>query len=409
MSSINECKKGLIFKLKDVSEELKDLTYENLDNNELLNAAWQELESKIENLPNINIKYIITHINDFTDDIGITFEFVGIIKKENFYQYQVPNFYYLENEICFLSDLTSQSEINNDVITSLILNHIEKISNMEEDEVLVFYKKDTNNSNCFKNKIALLNTLLFNLGISLNNEIITTRKNFLEPINNISNKNFHQYQESIEIYNEYLNTKDILWKFLLLYHILENFSYRQSISKTLRNSLSLNTRHLGKVYTSSRAEGEFITKAIKEFLNNIVDQDFFTDTDSILKLNSINNVKVLILDKCDDIVKNICIFLDKELKDIDNKKVSDKEFSNIVYMIRNCVVHNKETEWIHINSSLLKSKPDVKKFFELFLLPTMELIVRELILKENTIIDYPIDKPNYLLLWGDSPTSTQVV
>jgi hypothetical protein len=83
------------------------------------------------------------------------------------------------------------------------------------------------------------------------------------------------------------------------------------------------------------------------------------------------------------------------LQNIDGLNYSNA--SKLIYYFRNSIIHNKETEF-HITHTVLNNSSDLVKFFEDFLLPTLENIIYFLIFKENSIIDYP---KNYLLLYGE--------
>lgn len=416
MSSNDEIKKVIIDKCKDRIDELSEISLTDLSDTDILEEAWESLRLD-ENTKQFNkiVNYIISNISDFTEVTDDDFIFIHKVSKSSLNATSI-RFYNENSNTCllYLDPVTDEIlEVDMAILSKIILMDFGSIISLEEGEVAIFQKKDENEL-CLEDKDTYSKVLLANIGLSIKDDIVLTQNTFLTPKQVTCNKNYLQYKDSIDILNKYNNTTDILWKYLLLYHILENFSYRRSISKSLRDATSLNVKHLSSVYTSSKGEGDFIKGSIKKFLLNITDNTYFSQADAhganiLLELDSNGNTnnlsKKIKLTNIDTNVKDITEFLNIELNKIDSGEVSGQEVGEIIYVVRNCLVHNKETEWIHINQSLLKEKPELKVFFEKFLLPTMEFIVKELIFKENDIIDYPPGKPNYILIWGSQPNT----
>jgi len=407
MSLNEEIKKVIIEQCKDAIAELSEVTSENLLDIEILEGAWDVIQQASENNQfNSFVNYIISHINNFTEESEDDFTYIYKIPKTSLNTTSIL-FYYENSGTCLLCD-DDNYDITISILSKIILSNFESILHLENDEIAIFQKNNINTL-CLTNKEAYAKILLINIGFSIKDDIIDTQKIFLEEEQLTCNKNYLQYKDAINILNKYNNTSDILWKFLLLYQILENFSYRRSIARNLRDNLSLNIKHLSSVYTSSRGEGVFIKDSIKKFLLNINNKTYFTYENNIsLELSSSGNVnnpskKIKLNNITDTNIKDIAEFLNIKLQKINSHEVLSQEIGEIIYVLRNCIVHNKETEWIHINNSLLQEKPELKIFFEKFILPTMEFLVKELIFKENSIIDYPNDKPNYLLIWGEEP------
>lgn len=417
MSLNKEIKQVIIEKCKNGISDLADVTSDDLSDSAILDEAWSIVKKAIqEDQDNIKfnqiIQYIASNIVDFTEKSEDEFVYINKIAKSNLDAVSLPFFYNEESGTCLLY-ISQNDDENNDIdffiLSKIILRNFESILALKKEEIAIFQKKDINEL-CLKDKKTYCKVLLANIGLSIKDDIAVTQKTFIKAKQLTCNKNYLQYKDSINILNRYNNTADILWKFLLLYQILENFVYRKSIAKSLKSNLFLNVKHLSSVYTSSKGEGNIIKKSIKDFLLNIYlsDDNYYTDTDEngnniSLKLKAHGNK--IQLDNIDIIVKDITDFLNIELGNINSREVSNQEIGEIIYIIRNCIVHNKETEWIHINTSLLQTKPNLKIFFEKFVLPTMEFIVKELIFKEDTIIDYPANKPNYILIWGSQPNS----
>lgn len=227
-------------------------------------------------------------------------------------------------------------------------------------------------------------------GHTFHQPIKTSENQFIDPaIKSILDctKNFNQYQESAYILSEYNYTKDILLKYLLLYHIIENFMYRRPIAEMANSKLTIRDfKNLYKKVNDSEEQTlKELFKKIKDehIINTTSIEDYFANNlriykESLTSTTNINNV-----------------FTSMGLQHIEG--INYTNASKLVYIFRNSIIHNKETEF-HITHTTLNSFNDLVKFFEEFLLPTLENIIYYLIFKNNSIIDYP---KNHLLLYGE--------
>ena len=93
-------------------------------------------------------------------------------------------------------------------------------------------------------------------------------------------------------------------------------------------------------------------------------------------------------------------------KDIDHAYVTTdslpKFMGKVIYAFRNSMVHNRETEF-HLTHFTLTNHPLIgdtaRTILENFLLPTIEELVFNLIIAENTLVWYDKSK---LYLWDES-------
>ncbi len=262
--------------------------------------------------------------------------------------------------------------------------------NLNEDNKFWFFIP-----NCAINETNLESFIQFILLINgkvFHNPIETQKNQFLSnDVKNILDcniKSFNQYQESAYILSEYNHTKDILLKYLLLYHIAENFMYRRPIAEMANTRLTI--RDFKNLYKKVNDSEE---STLKELLKKI-------KSENILPVNSIesyfeNNLSTY---KTSLVSTNN---INQILNSMGLQNIEGINYSNspkLIYMFRNSIIHNKETEF-HITHTILNNSPDLVKFFEEFLLPTLENIIYFLIFKDNSIIDYP---KNYLLLYGEN-------
>jgi len=232
--------------------------------------------------------------------------------------------------------------------------------------------------------------ILLTNGYAFHQPIETSENQFIVPsIKSILDctKNFNQYQESAYILSEYNYTKDILLKYLLLYHIIENFMYRKPIAEMANSKLTI--RDFKSLYKKVNDSEE---KTLKELLNKIKNEN-------IIPTTSIENYFIDNLETYKSSVTN-ATDINYILNSMGLPNIEGINYSNapkLVYFFRNSIIHNKETEF-HITHTALNNTNDLVKFFEEFLLPTLENIIYYLIFKSNSIIDYP---KNHLLLYGD--------
>lgn len=232
--------------------------------------------------------------------------------------------------------------------------------------------------------------ILLTNGYTFHQPIETSENQFIDTsIKSILDctKNFNQYQESAYILSEYNYTKDILLKYLLLYHIIENFMYRRPIAEMANSQLTIRDfKNLYKKVNDSEEQTlkELLKKIRHEHIINTTSiEDYFANNlqeckESLTSTTNINN-----------------IFTSMGLPHIEG--INYNNASKLIYIFRNSIIHNKETEF-HITHTTLNSFNDLVKFFEDFLLPTLENIIYYLIFKNGSIIDYP---KNHLLLYGE--------
>jgi len=205
-------------------------------------------------------------------------------------------------------------------------------------------------------------------------------------------KNFNQYQESAYILSEYNHTNDILLKYLLLYHIIENFMYRRPIAEMANTKFTI--RDFKRLYKSIDKD-EIGTLLV--FFKKISDEQLFVDITIESYVDSkLNDLRDLGLLDIKDFV-SVLAFDFSNLKYSAGNNNPDKDFRKFIYQIRNSIVHNKETEF-HLTHNSFQEFPELKKLFESFLLPTLENIIYYLIFKNGSIVDYP---KNHLLLYGE--------
>ena len=232
----------------------------------------------------------------------------------------------------------------------------------------------------------------------------------LEPVVNALRKvkvglPYQQFADSLIILSEYNYQKDLLDKYLRLYHVMENFMYKYPLTKLERN-------YQHKVFSIrdfqimndklDKSELLALTELVKIICVGAYDGG--TTFADFIHTNFTNLQPLAIaIDKIDALLLALKI----KNKETDatyayilaNPNSIHKIFAQLVYSVRNSLVHNRETE-LHLNHFTLIEHPilndAVKILIETFLIPTIEEIVFYLIINKNEIVWY---KNSTLKLW----------
>ncbi len=206
---------------------------------------------------------------------------------------------------------------------------------------------------------------------------------------NINNE-YQQFNEIIDILSEYNNQReDILDKFLRMYHIIENFMFKNPIceleqrtggnmfsirdfkrlySKVSKDELDSLRRFIRKVfevnYDTASNFGRHTRSEWDRFINSR-SSDPHSDIDSLLTQLGVLNINQF----CNNIPSN-------EFPNF---------YSKTVYQFRCSIVHNKETEFHFTHSNMPRMVPIL---LENFILPSLEKIVFKLVVEKNRLISY---------------------
>ncbi|AQU77054.1 hypothetical protein [Priestia megaterium] len=199
---------------------------------------------------------------------------------------------------------------------------------------------------------------------------------------------YHQFSDVIYILSEYNHQKNILDKYLKIYQVIENFMYKLPICAIVNgNGDMFSIRHFKSLYDKI-ANKEI--DALQKFNRTIFDEEYQPGTsfkDFIFnKWNSFAN---------DPTDPTKCNLIDTGLEKIGvglrcnkiNRGNLPAFFADLVYKMRNSIVHNKETEF-HITYGNISNFPGIQYLLEGFLLASMEEIVYNLIINKNPNVSY---------------------
>jgi hypothetical protein len=204
---------------------------------------------------------------------------------------------------------------------------------------------------------------------------------------NISLRNsYSQFIDPIYVLSEYNYEKDILNKYLKLYHVVESFMFKIPIVDlmTLTSGKMFSVRNFKTLY--SKIDKQEIA-ALKDFLKVVFD----IDRNIISKFDiHIRNTWISLSGIVGFNLANVDGFL--KLLNIPYNYVSASAagsfldfYCRLIYLIRNSIVHNKETEYHILHSSL---NPVVPFLLNNFLFPTLEEVCFKLIIDINSNVKY---------------------
>lgn len=219
---------------------------------------------------------------------------------------------------------------------------------------------------------------------------------------------YQQFYDSIDIISEYNYQKDILDKYLRIYHVLENFMYKSPLVNLEReaNGQVFSIREFKRMYDKIN-DSEL--NMLKKLFEDILTLDYsvgvtfkakiLSDWTGLIPGHFVDNTNINLL------IKKLNITTSKGAN-INHSYVNADTlinfFPKLIYSFRNSMVHNRETEF-HLTHMNLINHPvmmdTAKKMLEIFLIPTLEEIVFHLIANQNSVVWYDQSK---LSLWEEN-------
>lgn len=313
------------------------------------------------------------------------------IIEDNFLNYNADM---TKSQIIFTFNETIESFMINEIHSAhvdllLIWLNTLSIDNTEENKQFVFM--------CIENQPVLKDLIsILKIQVLINGKLIKSLEKYeIEPnkpfLNDLDfTEKYIQFDNISNILNEYNNQKYLLDKFLKLYHIIENFMYKQKVCKLQRERLGspLQIRDFQTLYDRFSSNE---SSSIQEFFSNVFSINYDANTFEVLIKNEWNQLEVLDPTKPTEIDTLFNSLALKSNYNYNNLKtnINGAMFANIVYKIRNSIVHNKDSE-THFESTNLPS--GAKFILEKFFIPNLERIVYHLIINKNEIVWYDNDK-----------------
>lgn len=292
-----------------------------------------------------------------------------ITPKDDFLSFiQRTNYENLED---FLFIFLDKVQISNDFVTGkFVLLH----SNYKEN---------------IKSILSFIELHYVSLGGEIHNSQVYPHKpTITSSINADISKNYHQFSEVLYILSEYNSQKDILDKYLKIYQVIENFMFRYPVCN-LVNKLTpamFSIRDFRRLY--KRVEKDEIL-ALDDLIEHVFNEIDYNSTTKFKKFvldkwTSLDSTKV---SEINDALSKLSVSSKKG--DYTHDKIDNNNiipfYTKLVYMVRNSIVHNKETEYHLTSNNLL---PGIIYILENFLLITTEEIVFNLIMNHNNLVWY---------------------
>ncbi|WP_375739334.1 hypothetical protein [Pseudomonas boanensis] len=204
--------------------------------------------------------------------------------------------------------------------------------------------------------------------------------------------NYAQFSEVVQIMGEYVDRKDVLSKYLSIYHVIENFMFKYPIVKLerSRNGAMFSIREFKSLYKAVETNE---LDAVKSLMRASFPLQFSASSIG----NEVHSLWQAFLARHAAKLVDIDEFLNK--LDVSRNSATEINsftnfFSTVLYRIRCSIVHNKETEY-HISSE--NYTDGCRLVLEDFYLPAMEELVFLLLAKENSVVWYRSDS---IALWN---------
>ncbi|PVZ41317.1 hypothetical protein [Pseudomonas sp. CC120222-01a] len=233
--------------------------------------------------------------------------------------------------------------------------------------------------------------------VSSGNKI--TRSNlYIAPPQNSSQQNYipansyAQFSEVIHILGEYLDRKDVLAKFLSMYHVIENFMIKSQIVKLERKANGAmfsirDFRRLNKAVDISEVD------AIEKLVKSIFSLSYATGNFGDFALTTWRNFLTTHAASGLEIDTFLSSLINGS-QTINSSIQFIRYFSTLIYQMRCSIVHNKETEF-HISNETYST--GCRLVMEQYLLPTLEEFVFLAMAEDNDIVWY---RSNSIKLWS---------
>lgn len=204
--------------------------------------------------------------------------------------------------------------------------------------------------------------------------------------------NYAQFGEVVQIMGEYVERKDVLSKYLSIYHVIENFMFKYPIVKLerSRSGVMFSIRDFKSLYKAVETkEQEAVISLMKvafalPFNAINIGQEIYQLWAAFITAQTPN------LGDIDDFLSR----LDVKRSSVNSLPTFVTFFSTALYRIRCSVVHNKETEY-HISSENYSA--GCRLVLEEFYLPALEELIFLLLSKENDVVWYKSDS---IKLWS---------
>jgi len=199
---------------------------------------------------------------------------------------------------------------------------------------------------------------------------------------------YNQFGDTLMILSEYNYQKDLIDKYLRLYHVLENNMYRtQIVQVESTSSGTFSIRDFQRLYNNINKGEEAVLKSLFTTAFEL----YYTPGTMFKQflLTKLASVRLAMTDAVLDAMFTLLRINKKDVRSYVLNAIDVNSivgfYTTVVYMFRNSMVHNRETEFHLMHETL---SPELKQFIESFLIPTMEELVILLTIERNDIVWY---------------------
>jgi len=341
-------------------------------------------------------KAISTKLDDLSDPDEIDGSKFGLVSLDNVIELET-NFYIYENQISFEDSIfyfakeqydKLEKYLESKMVSPLLLFSL--LSKIGSSTPLSGknYALIKSSQSAYQKRIASF--LIFHI-LSDGQEVYpprnytTATRNSFKDLIKIENE-YQQFQDTFNVINEYNCSRDVISKFLKLYQVIEDYMYKSQLVKFQHDndgklfSLRDFKRMNAEISKNELDSLKLFNKKVFHLLYNpsLTVHKYIWNTWRALITVFTNNNEI------NEVLKQFKI---SRIYPSSEKEI-DVIYSEIVYAIRNSIVHNKTTEF-HLTYSSIN--PKIYTFLERFLIPTLE----------DLIFFLTSNKPN--LVWFEHP------
>ena len=197
----------------------------------------------------------------------------------------------------------------------------------------------------------------------------TSPVSVLNPNSIVVGPHFQQWGDAINVLSEYNSRDEILIKYLTIYHVIENFMFKRPIVELEQknNGQMFSIREFRKLYRQVDLDEK---KALKLLFTDIFPMAVSPGVSVLQHIHAEWTVLNTTVNPAD--IDNALFLLETGFNSAGFRATtSSDKFATLVYLVRNAIVHNKETEF-HLTYASMT--PAIESIIATFLIPRLEEI-----------------------------------
>lgn len=271
----------------------------------------------------------------------------------------------------------------------LLIGMMKDICNIRGKSFFISRKNEEEYSR--ERSLALLKLFYVCSGQKFHNVRVVGPSNFNDYLYKIDHSlNYQQFSDSLIILSEYNGRRELLNKYMSLYHMLENFTFKYPL-------VLLNLDKGGRMFSirdfrdmyNKVDDGElsslekFFKDGIANYDNGSLIDGIFDDFKNLN--NSIPDVDINHVFSVLNLSSKSGLIKADEVRNNNFKQRFPSFLAKLIYIVRNAIVHNKETEF-HLSHETLDDRFCL--FIERYLMPQLEKVLLSLLVEKNNVVWY---------------------